>query len=239
MNKGIYWQVCAVAAASIFLATENDASAEARAWKSKFGSRTIEGEFVELKDGKLTLSKPDGGNFTLPISALTAEDQEFAAQAQSAIDTRNRVDVAAALKDRMIRMVDGKTEPYALAADEKAPTHFLFYVVSSLCDTCLEHAPRLKNYYEETLAPAPEIELIVISLDTDKEQQQEYLAGQKLPFPAVNFDSMADFSTAITPRIFSSAVDGCQTFILTTADGKVLSKSALEPKAAIASILKQ
>ncbi|MGK0189669.1 MAG: hypothetical protein ACI9R3_005486, partial [Verrucomicrobiales bacterium] len=84
-----------------------------------------------------------------------------------------------------------------------------------------------------------EIELVVISLDTDKEQQQDYLAAQRLPFPAVDFEAMDKFSTAITPRIFDKAVDGCQTFILTTADGKVLGKSALEPKQAIAKILQQ
>ncbi|MCB1100672.1 MAG: hypothetical protein KDN22_34235 [Verrucomicrobiae bacterium] len=237
MIKGIYRQVCGLALISSFFASGIDAKADSRAWKSKFGSRTVEGEFVELKDGKLSLRKPGGGNLTLPISALTAEDQEFATQAQNAIDAQNRVDVSAALKDKMFRMVNGKAEPFALPAKNQ-PAYFLFYVVSSLCDTCVSHAPRLKEYYEKTLAPASEIELIVISLDTDKEQQQEYLAGQKLPFPAVSFESMAEFTTAVTPGVFNPEVDGCQTFILTTADGKVLAKSALEPKSAIEGILK-
>lgn len=236
-NRISTWFFASAAGCAIFVAAIS-AGADERSWTSKFGSRSVQGEFVELKDGRLTLRKLDGSTFALPVSALITEDQEFASNAQKTIDTDNQVDVLAAVEGKMIRMVEGKPMPFELQAQNR-PSHILFYVVSSLCDTCLEHAPRLKGYYEKTLAPAPEIELIVISLDSDREQQQEYLAGQRLPFPAVNFEAMTPFSTAITPRIFSSQIDGCQTFILATADGKVLSKSALEPKQAIAEILKE
>lgn len=214
------------------------AQADTRDWTSKFGNRKVAGEFVELKDERLKLKKADGSTFSLPISALITEDQEIASKLQDGIDEENAVDIGAALKDRMIHMVDGKAVPFVISP-ESPPSHYLFYVVSSLCDTCLDHAPRLKEYYEETLEKSPEIELVVISLDTDKEQQQDYLSAQRLPFPAVDFEAMDDFSKAITPRIFSKKVDGCQTFILTTADGKVLKKSALEPKLEIEEILKE
>ena len=237
MHHRVFPLILAVAG-TLWASIPVDSSAENRSWTSKFGSRVIKGEFVELRDGRLTLRKPDGSTIKLPISALITEDQEFAASEQAKTDLAKRVDVLTALKDRLIRMVDGESTPYKIPT-EPAPTHVLFYVVSSLCDTCLEHSPRLKTYYEETLAPAPEVELVVVSLESDMEQQQEYLAGQRLPFPAVDVDAMAQFEAAITPRIFSKARDGCQTFILATADGKVLAKSALEPKREIARILKR
>ena len=204
-------------------------------WKSRFGGRTIEGEFVGLKSGRLTLKKPDGTELTLPLTAMSAEDQKFAQEAQAKLDAANQVDLVGTLNERMIAIVDGK--PVAFQFPKSKPSHVLFYVVSSLCDTCQDHAPKLKEYYNESLASAPEMELVVISLDDDKEEQEQFLAGHKLPFPAVAFDQMEAFEKAMPARIFNRSSDGCSTFILVTAEGKLVTKSSVTPKRAIAAIL--
>lgn len=239
MQRRAIFRSCALACALSVLPVVSSVSwAETRLWKSKSGARTVEGEFVELKDGRLTLRKSDGTTFGLPLAALIADDQVVASEAQARIDAENAVDVLGVLKGNLLRMVEGKPQPYAGAANP-APTHVLFYVVSSLCESCQKHAPQLKAYYQETLAAAPEIELVVISLDAEREQQIEYLAGQQFAFPAVSLDAMPAFEKAIPSRIFDRAVDGCQTFILATADGRVLEKSPLVPKRAVARILGQ
>jgi thiol-disulfide isomerase/thioredoxin len=227
---------------TLFLATGlagllalSDAVAEARAWKSKFGSREIKGEFAGLRNGKVTLKKADGGSLSIPLSALSPDDQDFAKAAQQKIDTDTRVDVLAALQGKMMRLEDGKSVPYAFARVQQ-PHHVLFYVISTSCPSCNDHAPVLKEFAKKSLNGTG-IEIVIISIDEEKEDLEEFLAGQKIPFSAVAHESKPAFKKAITPRIFRDGVDGCQTYILTSAEGKVIVKSALIPKREIAEIL--
>jgi len=50
------------------------------------GSRTVEAEFAGMKDGKLLLKSKDGKTAVFPASVFSAEDQQFAQQAQVTLE---------------------------------------------------------------------------------------------------------------------------------------------------------
>lgn len=53
-------------------------SANAKTWVDVTGKHKIEGEFVSLADGRVTLKSPSGRITTLPLEKLSAADQAFA-----------------------------------------------------------------------------------------------------------------------------------------------------------------
>lgn len=54
-----------------------------RIWTDSTGRHTTDAEFVEFKDGMVTLRKPDGNTVSLPIERLTEKDQEYVRKAAS------------------------------------------------------------------------------------------------------------------------------------------------------------
>jgi beta-lactamase regulating signal transducer with metallopeptidase domain len=51
-----------------------------RTWNDATGAFSLEGEFVGLKDGKVTIKKTDGKVITIALDKLSKEDQEYAAK---------------------------------------------------------------------------------------------------------------------------------------------------------------
>jgi beta-lactamase regulating signal transducer with metallopeptidase domain len=54
--------------------------AKTRTWNDATGDFSLEGEFVELKDGKVVIKKTDGKVISIALDKLSKEDQEFAAK---------------------------------------------------------------------------------------------------------------------------------------------------------------
>ncbi len=48
-----------------------------RTWTDSTGKHTVEGEFVDLKDGTVRLKKEDGKTITIPIETLSEADRDF------------------------------------------------------------------------------------------------------------------------------------------------------------------
>jgi S1-C subfamily serine protease len=53
---------------------------DTRSWKSSDGAYSIEAEYVEAKDGKVSLRKPNGAVIEVPLARLSAEDQAYLAK---------------------------------------------------------------------------------------------------------------------------------------------------------------
>lgn len=62
------------------------ASISAREWRSVDGSRAVEADFTGMKDGKILLKSKDGKTAVFPAAAFSAEDQQFAQQAQVTLE---------------------------------------------------------------------------------------------------------------------------------------------------------
>lgn len=53
---------------------------EMRTWSDSTGRYKIEGKFVDLSGGKVTIERPDGSKFEIEISKLSQDDRKFAAE---------------------------------------------------------------------------------------------------------------------------------------------------------------
>lgn len=60
-----------------------------RTWTSADGSRKVEAELVESRDGKVTLRRNDGRTVTVDIGSLSAEDQDFIAKQEDEVEARD------------------------------------------------------------------------------------------------------------------------------------------------------
>jgi len=58
----------------------------ARTWKSSDGAYSVDAEFVDFKDGTVSLRKADGAVIRVPVSRLSAEDQAYVAEQVAAVD---------------------------------------------------------------------------------------------------------------------------------------------------------
>ena len=58
-----------------------------RTWKSSGGGYSIEAEFVNVKDGTVSLRKANGDVIEVPLARLSAEDQGYVAEQAGAADT--------------------------------------------------------------------------------------------------------------------------------------------------------
>ena len=58
----------------------------ARTWKSSDGAYSVDAEFVDFKDGTVSLRKPNGAVIRVPVSRLSAEDQAYVAEQAAADD---------------------------------------------------------------------------------------------------------------------------------------------------------
>ncbi len=58
-----------------------------RIWNDSTGAFSLEAEFVELKDGKVTLRKTDGKAITIDLEKLSQEDRDFVAKQSDAKKT--------------------------------------------------------------------------------------------------------------------------------------------------------
>lgn len=57
-----------------------------RTWKSSDGVYSIDAEYVEAKDGKVSLRKPNGVVIEVPLARLSAEDQAYVEEQANATD---------------------------------------------------------------------------------------------------------------------------------------------------------
>lgn len=88
--------------------------AQAREWRSADGTRTLEGQFGGLKEGRLLLKDQGGKSLVHPLALFSKEDQEFAQKAQ--------VTLEAAVKAGALNM----------QVDQVLPEGFLCRVVSEM-----------------------------------------------------------------------------------------------------------
>lgn len=67
------------AVALLVLVVVGTAVAEGRTWTSADGKFQVEAELLSVQDGKVILRKADGAKVAVPLTKLSAPDQQFAA----------------------------------------------------------------------------------------------------------------------------------------------------------------
>ena len=71
---------------------------------------------------------------------------------------------------------------------ESSPKYTALYFSAHWCPPCRMFTPKLVEWYNSFKAKHPEFELVFVSSDRDEQAMKDYIAGDKMPWPAVKFD---------------------------------------------------
>jgi nucleoredoxin len=101
-------------------------------------------------------------------------------------------------------------------AVEGSPKYTALYFSAHWCPPCRMFTPKLVEWYNEFKAKHPDFELVFVSSDRDHAAMEEYMKGDKMPWPAVVYDK----AQSEMFRKFSS--QGIPYLVLIDNDGKAL-----------------
>ncbi|CAN5283022.1 hypothetical protein BH23VER1_BH23VER1_00900 [soil metagenome] len=73
------------------------------------------------------------------------------------------------------------------------------------------------EYYNTTIAPATNIELIYVNLDSSENDMEKFMAEFKMPWPAIDFDKREKVKTAM-----DNDAKSVPNYVLLNAAGEVL-----------------
>lgn len=194
----------------------------AREWTDTTG-RKIQAELVEVKDGGTAVLKLSGGqNVEVPLAKLSAADQAFALEAKpakaSAAEPAGKPSaLTEALKGKLVALDGRRVGRYEMAEE---PKHYAFYFSAHWCPPCRAFTPKLVEFYNAQEGRKKDFEIIFVSRDNDEDAFEEYIKGDKMPWPAVSFRNVERLK-AVTKY----AGSGIPCLVLVDREGKVLSDS--------------
>jgi len=136
--------------------------------------------------------------------------------------------VAAELYKNLIRLDDKDFKPFAFAPG-KEPKFYLVCFAAKWSEPSMKRLPRLAEYYEKTVKPLGNVEMILYTFDNTEGEQKALLAGGKIPFPAVTFQAVEKKAVKLLGKL---AGEQLPQFVLVDADGKKLYDQYEEPDAA-------
>jgi nucleoredoxin len=98
--------------------------------------------------------------------------------------------------------------------------YFAVYFSASWCGPCRAFTPDLIKWYNDKKPKHPEFELIFVSSDHDENSMEAYMAGDKMPWPALKYSRIRSNQSL---RQYAGRGIPCLVFL--DAEGKVLSNS--------------
>lgn len=111
------------------------------------------------------------------------------------------------------------------AAQLAQTKYFGIYYSAHWCPPCRQFTPKLVEWYNQQKPANPHFELIFVSSDRSEADMEQYIVGDKMPWPAVKF-AKKDGNKAITKY----SGNGIPCLVLIDAEGKVLSDSYVDGK---------
>jgi len=101
-------------------------------------------------------------------------------------------------------------------AVEGSPKYTALYFSAHWCPPCRMFTPKLVEWYNDFKTKHPDFELVFVSSDRDEAAMKEYIDGDKMPWPYVEFDKAKE-------EIFSKySSDGIPYLVLIGEDGEDL-----------------
>lgn len=220
----------AVAAVSLTL------PALSRDWTNNAG-KTIQADLVGVTRTpgaeKVALQLTNGQTVQIPLSTLSAADQAYvreakmdgpgvaapatnaaAAPAEEAIKPSVFAD---SLKSKLVALDGKRVGKYEMAQE---PKNYAFYFSAHWCPPCRAFTPKLVEFYNAQDGKKKDFEIIFVSSDNDEDSFEEYIKGDKMPWPAISFRNAKRMK-----EINKYAGSGIPCLVLVDREGKVLSDS--------------
>ena len=127
--------------------------------------------------------------------------------------------IADSLKGDLIALNGKRTHRFDDAALANTK-YFAVYYSASWCGPCRAFTPKLVEWYSKNKPAHPEFELIFVSSDQGEPEMEAYMAGDKMPWPALKFTKKAT-----NKSVTKYAGPGIPCLVFLDADGRVLSDS--------------
>lgn len=207
-----------------FLATTH--LLQARTWTNTSG-KAIEAELVELRGAAgaevAVLKMSNGQTYDVPLASLSDTDQAFAREAAAEMAEAPAADTAkpSVFKDVLdgkLVAVDGRrVSKYEMDAE---PQYYAFYFSASWCGPCREFTPKLISFYNENPGAKKTFEVIFVSSDQSEGAMEDYMIGDKMPWPAVKFRNVERMD-----EVRKYAGSGIPCLVLVDREGNVVSDS--------------
>ncbi len=96
-------------------------------------------------------------------------------------------------RDKLVVSRDGTIKPADFTTLENKKL-IAFYFSAHWCAPCRKFTPQLVDYYQRVQGQHPEFEIIFVSLDRSRFNWETYLRDAQMPWPAIDFDQLAQFS---------------------------------------------
>ncbi len=217
--------------AALWLAAASPLSA--RPWTNAEG-KTIEAELVELKGEAgsevAVLRMANGQTYDVSLTTLSEADQAFAREqgAAASTPTSGKPDAAPTgpsvfqeLLDGKLVAVDGsRVSKYEMEAE---PEYYAFYYSASWCGPCREFTPKLVTFYNENPGAKKAFEIVFVSRDQSEDAMEEYMAHDKMPWPAIKFRYVERMD-----EVLKYMGKGIPCLVLVDRQGKVVSDSYVD-----------
>lgn len=97
------------------------------------------------------------------------------------------------LRDKLVVYRDGTIKPVDFSALENKRL-IAFYFSAHWCAPCRKFTPQLVAYYQRVQAQHPEFEIVFVSFDRSRFNWETYLRDAQMPWPAIDFDQLAQFT---------------------------------------------
>ncbi len=198
--------------------------------------RTIQADLVGVEgsgDSMVAeLKLANGQTAKVPVSDLSEADRTFVAeyateQGESGAPKKSEASnsaspgtsVFADPLDGKLVAVEGKRvdkfEP------EGEPEMYAFYFSAHWCPPCRAFTPKLVEFYNDHAEQAgKKFQIVFVSSDNDEDSFDEYMTGDKMPWPAIKFRYAKKVS-----EVSKYAGNGIPCLVLVDREGNVLSDS--------------
>ena len=148
--------------------------------------------------------------------------QAQVAQQQAADAVRRQIDdhvIYQQVKDDLVQYRNGSLTRFDDAGLDGKKL-FLIYFSAHWCQPCRLFTPSLVNYYNDTVAKHPELDLIFVSRDKSSFAMETYMREANMPWPAINYEKIS-----VKSGIQKYAGKGIPDLVLVDSSGKVLADS--------------
>ena len=204
------------------------AAAPAREWTNLSG-KSIQADLVSVKGAAgeevVVLKMANGQNYDVPLAQLSQADREFAKMADATKPAAEAAPVVEASPTVFKKVLDGKLvavngKRVGKFAMEAEPKYYAFYFSAHWCPPCRSFTPKLVDFYNSSEGKKKDFEIIFVSRDNDEKSMEEYMLGDKMPWPAISFRNVERMK-----EIQKFAGRGIPCLVLVDAEGKVISHS--------------
>lgn len=160
-----------------------------RDWTSADGNNTFKGKVTKY-DGKTVRITPVGkNNMEVALDKLSEKDRTWLEENKETINSGSKSGSASDDSAEPVTEMGRQLQSVKPLFNKKINVGAKYYLVlfsASWCGPCCREMPDIVKIYDRKISKDPNVELIHVSCDSEKDSAKEWAKQEKMKFPAVN-----------------------------------------------------